>query len=406
MRQRLCLRGREAMAYDTIKLKSPAFDWSVMRRIQQQCVLRSGMDMASGEIMYELYTGQLLGSWDSRISVLPKYEDYIIDKHGRPRLHPCEPYLIVEASVHKAMHGHNVYGGPSNFMEAARYLVRLVEKLLHTDLHFADRWTVHRVDVAHIFRLPKPACKEFFDSIQLRNFPRRQKNSAKYDMAVYFSGKTTTVKFYHKGTEFRVHDYSRLRSFFRTLFNFQYGADPKNAERVENKLEALQRLADNRLRVEVEIHSDKLQYDFGRNPTVEELSDEYLERIFDTEIERLLREGKHEMETVRNTTAVLTRLQNVYGDTRGGQLYGFWSALCTLNENVVRAKFSRATFFRNRKLLEEAGVSWRASNIQVTANDSLIHDFSPVRADRRFCNAPARNRPEFQTSRDLMRLAA
>lgn len=406
MRQRLFFGVLEAMAYDTIKIKSPCIDRSVMRRIEQQCILRSGTDLASGEIMYELFTGQLLGSWDSRISVLPKYEDFVLDKNGRPRLHPCEPYLIVEASVHKVMHGHNVYGGPSNFLEAARHLVSLVEKLLETELLPADYWTVHRVDVAHVYNLSKPACKEFFDSIQLRNFPRRQKNSAKYDMALYFAGKTTTVKFYHKGTEFRVHDYSRLRSFFRALFNHQYGPDAKNADRVEKKLEALQRLADNRLRVEVEIHSDKLQYDYGKNPTVAEITDEYLERIHDGEVERLLREGKQSMETVRNTTAVMTRLQSVYGDTRGAQLYGFWSALCTLNENVVRAKFSRATYFRNRKLLEDAGVSWRASNITVTANDSLIHDFSPTRADRRFCNVPARNRPEFQISRDLMRLAA
>jgi II/X family phage/plasmid replication protein len=223
---------------------------------------------------------------------------------------------------------------------------------------------------------------------------------------VYFAGKTTTVKFYHKGEEFKAHDVSRLRSFFRILFDHLYGTDPRNFDRVERKLCALQRLANKRLRVEVEIHSDKLQYDFGKNPTVAELQDSYLERIHDIEIERLLREGKQAMETVRNTTAVITRLQNTYGDTRGGQLYGFWSAMCTLNENVVRDKYSRATFFRNRKLLEEAGVSWRASNIQVTANDSLIHDFTPQRVDRRFCHAPARNRPEYHVSRDLMLLAA
>lgn len=394
------------MAYDTIKIKSPSMDRSIMRRIEQQCILRSGCDLGSGEILYELFTGQLLGSWDSRISVMPKYEDYVIDKLGRPRLHACEPYLLIEASVHKVMLGHNVYGGPKNFQVAARYLVALVEKLLATDMPPADCWTVHRVDVAHVYNLSKPACKEFFDSIQLRNFPRRQKKAAKYDMAVYFAGKTTTVKFYHKGDEFRLHDYARLRSFFRILFDHLHGTSDKNPGRVERKLKALQRLADNRLRVEVEVHSDKFQYDFGKNPTVAEVTDDYLERIHDTEIERLLREGKQAMDTVRSTTAVITRLQNTYGDTRGGQLYGFWSALCTLNENVVRAKYSRATFFRNRKLLEEAGVSWRASNIVVTANDSLIHDFTPQRVDRRFCFSPARNRPEYHVSRDLMRLAA
>lgn len=112
------------------------------------------------------------------------------------------------------------------------------------------------------------------------------------------------------------------------------------------------------------------------------------------------------MDTVRTTTAVMTRLQNLYGQTKGQRLYGFWAAMCTLNENVMRDQYARATFFRNRKLLEEAGVSWRSSDITVTANDSLIHDFTPMRVDRRFCSAPARNRPEFTISREELRLAA
>lgn len=394
------------MAYDTIKLKSPSMDRSLMRLVEQRCIMRSGMDMATGEMIYELYTGELLGSWDSRISVRPMWEDWSTDKNGRPQLHACEPYLLIEGSVHKAMHGHNVYGGPTDFAQACSFFVQLVEKLLQVDLLPANQWTVHRVDCALVYDLSKVACKEFFDSIQLRNFPRRQKKAAKYDMAVYFPGKTTTVKFYHKGSEFKLHDYARLRGFFRSLFTHMNGPHPSNAQRVEKKLKALQRLADKRLRVEVEIHSDKFQYDFGRNPLVSEVTDAYLESIHDKEVERLLREGKQSMETVRTTMAVMTRLQNVYGITPGARLYGFWSALCTLNENVLRDKYSRATFFRNRKLLEDAGVSWRSSNIVVTANDSLIHDFTPSRVDRRFCQSPARNRPEFHVSRDLMRLAA
>ena len=270
----------------------------------------------------------------------------------------------------------------------------------------ADFWTVHRVDVAHVFDLSKPACKEFFDGIQLMSFPRRQRNSAKYDMAVYFAGKTTTVKFYHKGSEFNVHDRSRLRGFFRILFNHIHGHNDKNPQRVERKLQALQRLADRRLRVEVEIHSDKFQYDFGKNPTVAEVSDEYLERIHDTEIERLLREGKQGMDTVRTTRAVLTRLQNTYGPSTGTRLYGFWSSLSSLGDEVARQQFAKTVFYRNRKMLEDAGVSWRGSDIVVLANDSLVHDFTPMRVDRRFCNSPARNRPEYHVSRDLLRLAA
>lgn len=394
------------MAYDTIKLKSPPMDRSTIKRIEQQCILRSGCDLSSGEVLYELFTGQLLGSWDSRISVIPKYEDWITDKNGTPRLHACEPYLIIEASVHKVLLGHNVYGGPTDFKEAARYLVALIEKLLDTELTPADYWTVHRVDVAHVYNLSKASCKEFFDGIQLMSFPRRQKNSAKYAMAVYFAGKTTTVKFYHKGSEFAAHDRSRLRGFFRILFDHIHGTNDKNHERVERKLKALQRLADNRLRVEVEIHSDKLQYDHGKNPTVAEITDEYLERIHDTEIERLLREGKQGMDTVRTTRAVLTRLQNNYSGSQATRLYGFWTSLSTLGDEVARAQYSKTAFYRNRKALEEVGISWRGSDIVVVANDSPIHDFTPQRVDRRFCFSPARNRPEYHVSRDLMRLAA
>lgn len=382
-------------------------DEHFVRLIEQQCVLRSGIDLATGAMLYELHTGELLGSWDSRISIRPMYEDWVNDKNGRPRLAPCEPYILVEGSVHKAKMGHNVYGGPGDFQGACSWFVILIEKLLGVELPPANLWTVHRVDVAHVYALSKPAIKEFFDSIQLRNFPRRQKKAAKYDMAVYFPGKTTTVKFYHKGSEFGLHDKARLRNYFRQCYALMYGkADTRNFDRAERKLKALQRLADSRLRVEVEVHSDKFQYDFGRNPLVSEVSDAYLEAIHDKEVERLLREGKQSMETVRTTTAVMTRLQNTYGDTRGQRLYGFWAAMCTLNENVMRDKYTRATFFRNRKLLEDAGVSWRSSDIHVTANDSLIHDFTPMRVDRRFCNAPARYRPELSYSREELRLAA
>jgi II/X family phage/plasmid replication protein len=411
------------VAYDTIKLRSPAMSESMMQRIEAQCILRSGLDLGSGAILYELFTGELLGSWDARISVLPKREEWCTEADGRPRLRPCMPYLLVEASAHKVMQGHNVYGGPEVFGEACRAVVHLVEDLLNDGreeetegdgylgritLAPTDQWTVHRVDVASVFRLRKEACKEFFDGLQLLSFPRRQRGASKYAMAVHFAGKTTCVKLYHKGSEFAVHDRSRLRSFFRAAFAHQYGkGDPKNGERADKKVAALQRLADSRLRVEVEIHSDKFQYDLGRNPRVEEVSDEYLQRIYDGEIERLLREGKQGMATVRNDREVLRRLEEVYGEKRGKQLHGVWLQFTTWGDDRARAQFPRETFRRHRKALEEAGVSWRHTNIVAVANDgALPATFAPVRTDHRLCFLPARNRPEFNISREQMRLAA
>ena len=395
------------MAYDTIKLRSPYMDESVMRRIEAQCILRSGMHLGTGEVLYELYTGDLLGSWDSRISLKPMRQEHVADKNGRVRLQPCEPYLLIEASVHKVMLGHNVYGGPTEFLQAARDLVALVEKLLDTDLLPADVWTVHRVDVANVFNLSPGAIKAFFDGMQLLSFPRRSAKALKGSASIYFPGKTTTVKFYHKGAEFKVHDYARLRSFFRILFGHIYGADEDNRDRVERKLRALQRLADRRLRVEVEIHSDKLQYDFGRNPTAAELTDAYLQRVHDSEVERILREGKQGMETVRTEEAVWQRLESVYPNKLAHVLHAFWQVMATRGDEKARERYTKPTFYRNRKLLEEAGVSWRGSDVHIVANDGLlINDFAPLRGDPRFCHAPARNRPEYYISRDLMRLAA
>lgn len=394
------------MAYDTIKLRSPDMDRDFIRAVEQKCILRSGLDMSTGEMIYELHTGQLLGSWDARISVIPKYEDWTTEEGGTPRLHACEPYLLVEASVHKIMLGHNVYGGPTDFLKAARHLVNLVAELLEVELPIADIWTVHRVDVAHVYNLSKPACRQFFDTMQLVNFPRRKKKAQKYDMAVHFPGCTTTVKFYHKGSEFKEHEPARLRAFFRQMFKHIYGDDEKNFDRVERKIAALQRLADKRLRVEVGINSEKFLYDFDRHPRVEELTDSYLEGMHDKEIERILREGKQGMNTVRTTDAVCNRLQNEYGRTAGNRLYGFWQSMCTAGSDKTSDRYTKPTFYRNRKLLEDVGVSWIGSDIVIVANDSLIHDFTPMRVDRRFCFAPARNRSEYNVSREQMRLAA
>ena len=352
--------------------------------------------------------GELLGSWDSRISVVPKNEEYQIDKKGRPALVPCEPYLLVEASVHKVFHGHNVYGGSVDFQKVCSDFVALLEELLLIDLPPAFFVDGASCRCGAGLSVGETSDQGIFDGMQLVNFPRRKKGSMKCDMSLYFAGKTTTVKFYHKGSEFAVHERSRLRHYFYSLFQHIYGkSDLNNRDRAERKVKALQRLADNRLRVEVEIHSDKLQYDFGKNPRVDEVTDAYLEGVYDNEVEKLLREGKKGMDTVRETRAVMRRLCDVYGNTLGMRLYGFWSVLAQNGDELARKQFPKPTFYRCRKQLEEVGVSWLGTDVMVIANDKMIpHDFSPIRSDKRLCFLPARNREEFNISREVMRLAA
>lgn len=396
------------MGIDTVKLKSPAMDKSIVKKIEQQCIKRSGVHLSTGEILYEITTGNLLGSWDSKISVKPMYEDFIIGKTGRPELVPCEPYIILECSATKAMNGHNVYGAPVNFQATCTDLIELLEELLSVELPPANLWMVRRVDWAEMYRLSYTAIQEFFQGIFTVQFPRRQ--GQKYgDHAVYFPGTTTTVKLYHKGPEFAKHDAKRLKYFLTAYRTQQYpqatmAAD--NCKWITRKLEAMQRLANNRLRVEVEIHADKLDFDFGRKPFVADITDEYLEQLHEREITRLLREGKSDIKTVRRQIDVARRLNTHYGEVKGGHLLGFWMRLAGLGEDEVKRSTNRATFYRQRKQLVDAGVSWHNADVRQFDQGALPPDFTPIRTDPRRCNGGIRAKPAYLLERNLLKLVA
>src|SRR5262245_8752828 len=361
------------MAFDTVKLKSPDIDEALLRGVEQACgLLRQGVRLSTGEIEYQFTTGELEGSWDSRISIRPMREDWRRGPSGLPQLCPSKPYVIVECSLAKVFNGQNIYGGPLDFHFACFRLATYLEEILQIKLPPILEWIVRRVDVAETYRLPFCAIQEFFSYIQTIQFPRRRGEKYGYH-SVYFPGSTTTVKLYHKGPEFAQHDHARLKRFF-TQFGAQNLPEVRSAGQftgwVNWRIRALQRLANNRLRVEVEIHADKLDRDFGHPPRVQETTGDYLLSLHDREVARLLHEGQSGMETVREHTAVADRLRQIYGDTKGNRLFGFWCILAANGEAFVRQRYSRPTFYRNRRELESAGVSWTRCNVAIIPSRS------------------------------------
>lgn len=400
------------MGIDTVKLKSPPLDEGTAVFLEQQSILKSGVDLASGEVLYEFTHGELLGSWDSRVSFRVQREEWV-NLGGRLDLMPCKPHVVIEASLHKFFFGQNVYGSPERFIDSVCMFVELVSELLdlkkglfgdaHSMFLDARRWEVRRVDWAEVYQLTPPMIVEFFRGISHCKFPRRSAKSAKYgNNAVYFPGTTTTLKLYHKGPEFKEHDRGRIRRTLTAYYMKQLaehssqralGRGVANSDLnkfVERKLAALQRLADNRLRVEVEIHADKLSADFGgRFPLVSEMTDEYLKKVHDAEVFKLLREGKTEMETVRTHDMVKARLNAIYGKRRANSLFSFWLQLATRGEEVMTAEISRSQFYQNRKLLVEAAVSWLSSDVFIVPNETALpRGFVPLRSDRRLCVVP------------------
>lgn len=372
-------RGGDKL-YDTIGIKSPYISKERAVMIHKKCLRKECIDLSTGELIYQITTGSLEGSFDARISIRVDNKEWKIkEKPARtiivhagdlkalkvPELVETQWFVYVEASVHKAMLGHNIYGGPTDIRHAIAWLIKKVEELLEVDLPFYGDWEVKRVDVAEVFELSSfKACQEWFSMMTNTSFPRRQVYRFG-DCGLYAQGSSTTVKFYHKGVEFVKHDRKRLKRFLK-----------------ESVLSELIEKANCIIRTEVEIWPKKFEYDFGHSPKVSELNDKYFKDIYDKEVKKLLKEGDKSMKIVRRTKAVEMRLFKTYDERLAGILFGMWLRLSSVGEKAVKETVSKRTFYRNRKLLIEAGVSWNGTDIVKTI-ELVPEDFSPVSTDKR-----------------------
>jgi len=401
------------MAIDTIKLRSPSIDEGTASYLERQCILKQGVELATGEILYEITMGNLQGSWDSRISFKVEREEWL-SVNGRLEQMPCQPYVTVECSIHKFFHGQNVFGGPVGFRDQCNRFVDFLGEIFqsqgefsergrhHELFHVADRWEVRRVDWAEMFRLTPAAQMEFFRSLKNAQFPRRRMKEAKYATAVHYPGAYTTVRIYGKGQEFKEHDAGRVRKSL-TAYAVRQVAEHKSKTHggavmdragyqwVDRKMAALQRLADNRLRAEVQINADKLRHDWGgRFPLVSEMTDQYLQKVFDAEMFKLIKEGKSEMETVRTYDRVKARLNATEKSKRGANnLLAFWMQMSARGEAVVKLEYSQSQFYANRKRLVDAGISWNNSDVFIVPQETALpNDFRVLIADPRRCARP------------------
>jgi II/X family phage/plasmid replication protein len=357
---------------DTVKLCSPHVTDQDAARIERHCTLRQAVEIATGEVQYSLTTGSLAGSWDDRVSVRVMREKIVTleatqKSKAVATVEPCEPYLLLEGSVHKALLGHNVHGGPLAPLLACCWFVDDVARRLGVSLPYAEDWHVQRIDWAEVYELPSfEAVQEFISGLSMAEFPRRK--VYRYGAESVFSpGRTTAIKAYHKGPEFYKHDRARLRDCL-----------------TDGELVELQECANRLLRFETSVKARKLAEDFKGKPLVVQLSRDYLEGVHDREAARLLKEANTEMETVRTHLEVSRRLQHTYSQELANRLFGTWMQLATLGEAEVRKQMSRPTFFRQRKQLTDAGCSWNAADVQIVARHSAIPlGFAPVRSDPR-----------------------
>lgn len=352
---------------DTVKLRSPHISSELAAIIAESCKRLERVDLATGEVEMSITSGSLQGSYDDRISVRIETEEIIRDSKGTiiGRDFSCEPYLTIEGSVHKALLGHNVYGGPNDPYSSMCWFVSQLGDRLGCDLPAGDKWIVRRIDWAECYELGSSAAvSEYISALNNASFPRR--TIMRYgNQCVFAPGERSAVRLYHKGPEFRKHDRRKWYSAGR-----------------EEDADVLQLIADNILRAEVEIKAHMLDAEY-ETPYVEDIEKGWLEMKHDNDVIKLLREGRSEYETVRTAREVRNRLHSIYGSSLANNLYGVWLQFSTLGENEARTVMSRPTYYRQRKQLMEAGCAWHGTDVMLREYSAIPQGFSPVRSDSR-----------------------
>lgn len=352
--------------YDTVRLQSPEVSEQTAQAVESLLTRRQAVKLATGEVLYEFTSESLLGSWDARVMVQVKRERWVVKQGSKiPVRVVSKPYLVVEASVHKLMLGHNVYGGPTHFQPAMRWFVAFLAYQLGQELPDTSSWIVQRIDIAEAYDLGSwEACEEYIRSLQVAEYARRKVH--RYGGETIFApGTTTAIRAYHKGPEFSKHDGKRLKLLVEA-----------------DQLEGLQLMANGILRVETEIKSKKLQEAFNGMPLVGNVTDGVVTKIHDREVLRLLKEGQSDVETVRTHQQVSRRLYEWYTAPQAGALYATWLRLATLGEHEVRRDLPRRTWYDHKKKLLDAGCAWSGTDV-LTFRTLIPQGFAPVRTDPR-----------------------
>lgn len=355
---------------DTLRLKSPAISAEAADALAHVGLHRIAFDASTGDEVYHITTAELEGSHDHRVM-------FRLEGEGGGAS------IVLEGSVHKLLLGHNIFGGSDDLQACARFLVAGVSRLLNVELPPSDLWRVHKADVAGAYLFDSfEAVEGYFRALQGVSYPRRKVSRHGFQ-SIHVPGRMTTLKLYHKGVEFSVHDRKRLKKLL-----------------VEADVNSLQDYANRVLRSEVSLRR-RLVEDFGEWPLVSQVTPEYLRRVHDAEMARLVREGQAEMRTVRTYMQVKARLYEHYTDRTARVLLGTWMQLSAMGEEETKKGMKRRTFYLHRKQLLEVGCSWHSSDIHQGAQ-IFPADFVPVLSDARALREEA---PEVVKQLDPFRAA-
>lgn len=349
---------------DTVVLETQSLSEKTANKIENLSISRFAVDFELNSMLYKITTKELKGSYDSRVRIVVK-RDRIESKWDMRtnktfgELVASEPYLRIELSLHKFILGHNIKGGSDDLVSQVKYVANKLNELLDVDLGNPDNFVVRRLDYARAYKLTKKQIKGYFQGLNNAEYPRRR--VLKYDdTGIYFPGFYTTLKMYDKGSEFKKHD----KKFLKNILD-------------EKELHRLEKMAENVLRIEVEIKSKKLKDMYNKKlPLVKEIDMTKIKEQFEVELMRVLKVSDKSRKLYNNIDEVQRVLENNYSDAH--ILFGTWFRLSTQGESIVRNSMAKSTYYRHLKKLKEVGVTWNHTNLKVVENNIVELEFNPL----------------------------
>lgn len=367
---------------DTIKICSPFISEEIASKIESLSLVKFAMDFETGVELYRFTNKELKGSYDHRISIQIKRERFEKDlRTMKSYKTQCNPYLVIEGSIHKFILGHNVLGGSDDIVTQVKYLLKYIEKEFEVVLPNYSLWELHKIDYSEVFYLEEAQIIELLRILKLSVYPRRRQMN--YGTSVMYPGTSTTLKIYWKGPEFKKHDRIRLQKL----------------SNMNSKIKRLQRVANKILRIECSIKKEKLKRDLGIIPLVGEVSLEYIKFVYNQNLRRVVKESEVNMEIVRTYREIEQRLSLHYTKRQTNTLLNFWCRLSAIGEEQIREEISKATFYRNTKLLKMVGIVWLKTDVQLIENQILPVGFSLLNMDY------TRNKPSAKMLLELKKVS-
>ena len=343
---------------DTVVMTTEYLTEPEYQIIQAQLQARSGVEPSTGEVKYLRYvqslavptTGAML-----RLTVdTTKWVKMPGEKSPYKMFSKC---FRVEGSVHKAMHGHNVYGGEPDPQAALSWLLNVVADMLSCPMPSLDHWNLVRADFAASFDLGSLAnVRGWIRAKSLVVYPRREMEFFS-DLGFRAVGTTTSLKCYAKGPQF--HKEGGYQALLRC-------SSPEHAFEVS-------RIADRTLRCEIEMKAPILA---KQSEDAEGVSEGFMRFRYEHEWRKLLRPIDSDSRTIHTAVEVASRLESCYPDG-WLHLYLVWCAVAIRGEKWYSNEVHANTWYVSKLKLEKANVSWVDTDVLTLSGPQEIAGFFP-----------------------------